>query len=861
VAGRLIFTTGGANAQDTELNGGPRVTVTGRIDVQRGQGGTRHFRNPMTLAAGGQFNVEALASALLESGSGTHSIAGTLNVAGGGYLGVRGGSQTVTQTGGTIPGAGTVGFENTTTFVHQGGTVTGELQLLNGSALDPSGPGAAAYHWVGVANLVGDVNAAATITAEASGGQSAQVTMAAPRTIAGRVNFTTGGANAQDTELNGGGRVTVTGRIDAQLGQGGTRHFRNPLTLAAAGQFTVQANVNALLDGTSAQTHSLAGTLDVAAGGYLGVRSGPHTVTQTGGTISGAGGFGIENLNTFVHQGGTVTGDLQINNGGSLDPSGPGAAAYHVVGNAILAGDINAAATVTADSAAFTQAQLTLSAPRTVAGRLVLTTTGPNAQDAIINGPGRMTVTGRVDVQKGVGGIRHFTGPLTIAAGGQFNVGADATAWVNGNGNVLDHQLAGNVSVAAGATLLFRVGTQTITQTAGTITATGSFTVEGNTFVHQGGTAAGRLTMSSGGVRTQLDASGPGTMNYRIVNGVNLIADVSADARIDVGDDTVSGQIYVRDKDVTNKGTIQVGQENSQWAGQIADDGQPYTLTNQGSIAFGKGGQQVLNVRTINTGTLTLNGYVSGIASIENQPLVTNSGTVTVKDGFTTWRGYTQTGGLTDLVDGSIGSPRTVAPTTIDVKGGRLRGTGVLYGPVNNAGTIEVGRAGTYGKLAIKDVFDQIVRVAASYTQTPTGRLAVDVGGTAAGTTFDQLTVDGPATFDGALDVTTASGYTPTPNVDTYRVVQSETRTKEFANLTGGRFYTLSHDGTGALLTGRVAPPPSSELTIGDSHVLEGAGPLTFTVTLSKASADPVTVDWATEDDTAAAGTDYTASS
>ena len=59
-------------------------------------------------------------------------------------------------------------------------------------------------------------------------------------------------------------------------------------------------------------------------------------------------------------------------------------------------------------------------------------------------------------------------------------------------------------------------------------------------------------------------------------------------------------------------------------------------------------------------------------------------------------------------------------------------------------------------------------------------------------------------------------------------------------------------------VTRQVAP----SLTVADARVLEDAGvPLAFPVTLSPASAQTVTVDWATEDATATAGEDYTASS
>ena len=89
----------------------------------------------------------------------------------------------------------------------------------------------------------------------------------------------------------------------------------------------------------------------------------------------------------------------------------------------------------------------------------------------------------------------------------------------------------------------------------------------------------------------------------------------------------------------------------------------------------------------------------------------------------------------------------------------------------------------------------------------------------------------------------------------------SETRTNTFADLSGSRLYTGAADATGYLLTARVPPPPASEVSIADASVVEGAGPLTFTVKLSKASTDVATVDWTTEDDSAIAGADYTTAS
>ena len=69
---------------------------------------------------------------------------------------------------------------------------------------------------------------------------------------------------------------------------------------------------------------------------------------------------------------------------------------------------------------------------------------------------------------------------------------------------------------------------------------------------------------------------------------------------------------------------------------------------------------------------------------------------------------------------------------------------------------------------------------------------------------------------------------------------------------------------TGTITNDDVAPPPPT-LTIGDATFAEGSaaapGQATFTVTLSAASATPVTVSYATANGTATAGSDYVAKS
>jgi hypothetical protein len=107
---------------------------------------------------------------------------------------------------------------------------------------------------------------------------------------------------------------------------------------------------------------------------------------------------------------------------------------------------------------------------------------------------------------------------------------------------------------------------------------------------------------------------------------------------------------------------------------------------------------------------------------------------------------FNLTGGSTDL-------------TTIDLSGGGIFGfTGgtlhaqTIQGNVNNqGGTLSPGNSpGT-------------TAIAGNYTQQSSGKLAIEVGGAAAGTDFDTVSVTGNAAVGGLLDVSLINGFTPTP--------------------------------------------------------------------------------------------------
>ena len=173
-------------------------------------------------------------------------------------------------------------------------------------------------------------------------------------------------------------------------------------------------------------------------------------------------------------------------------------------------------------------------------------------------------------------------------------------------------------------------------------------------------------------------------------------------------------------------------------------------------------------------------------------------GTVTVANGqtFNAAGAYRQSGGLTQVASGGVlgASPA--------LTGGVLRGAGQVNGSITNtSGSVEPGASAG------------ILSVTGNYSQGPGGTLAVEIGGTTAGTEYDRLAVDGTASLDGTLAITTTGGFDPALT-DTFDVVTSDgALSGTFATLTGtsvnGKTYEASYTpGPPGKATLGFAPPP-----------------------------------------------------
>lgn len=162
---------------------------------------------------------------------------------------------------------------------------------------------------------------------------------------------------------------------------------------------------------------------------------------------------------------------------------------------------------------------------------------------------------------------------------------------------------------------------------------------------------------------------------------------------------------------------------------------------------------------------------------------------------------FTQTAGSTLLNGGTL---RSASPLTL--QGGSLRGNGSVIANVLNSAIVAPGSSP--GSLTITG----------NYTQTATGTLAIEIGGTTVATQYDRLTITGSATLAGTLAITRLNNFTPV-HTDTFRVLTFTQRTGDFTTRTGLAIsptlnFVPRFDTTGLNLDANGAPSPTPDTAV-----------------------------------------------
>jgi hypothetical protein len=700
--------------------------------------------------------------------------------------------------------------------------------------------------------------------------------------------------NPSDTYLDTRSGASLINRGTIQIKDGSVVYANtttNEGTIEDTGTVGVVPRIEGPLDNTgtiranlSLQLWPKGGTLTNAAGGTLAtaavnsllviVGTGPDTTTLNG-QVSNAGT--LVTSNGILHLGSvTATGQPIVLSTGSLDPSGSGSAHVRVTSTVELIADIAAGFDVTVYSDAGTGGNLRLGADRTNNGTLTMESVG-SAQDVSINavsGTPRLNNAGTLNVKPGDGGNRFMRVQLTNTAAGNVHVFAGTVLTTDATGGA-SHTNAGDIVVdATGGFNITSQDAASFTQTAGTITVNGSFLQTAGTHVHQGGSVVGVITMSSPGNAPTLDPSGPGAVTYEIHGTSHLGSDIHSDATVHVlGAPSSSTASLDLTADRTNHGLVRLDSDGDNGAQVITAAGGSLTNAADGTLEIlpGGGGARALT-RTVNQGFADIRASTTAIHNNSDANVsFVNSGTVEL-DPAVELRprgGYQQTGGSIDLDNASIFVP--INPGFTDIQGGVLKGSGTIGGPLRNASEVSPGRAAAPAALihVVSSTWQFGTLNQASYTQTAAGILAVDVNGTTAGTSYDQLEVDGPVTLDGTLEIATGAGFTPNASLpDRFTVVKSD-------SAPSGTFGTVAGEDSGpytvrygdpapdaVVLQAGGPPAPTTRMSIDDAETTEGnAGTksLAFTVRLNEAATSEVAAHWQTVADTATAPSDFVA--
>ncbi|MGB3421512.1 MAG: Ig-like domain-containing protein, partial [Dolichospermum sp.] len=196
---------------------------------------------------------------------------------------------------------------------------------------------------------------------------------------------------------------------------------------------------------------------------------------------------------------------------------------------------------------------------------------------------------------------------------------------------------------------------------------------------------------------------------------------------------------------ITNSGYLTIG-------GDYYDDKYLNAqLNNTGTIEFQSGYIVDYNDDSI-IGTLNNFGIfkktTTGTATID--VAFNNTGTVEANLGILNFsNSYTHNNANLVLKGGTV-----TFSNALNINGGSIEGNGSINVGVTNSGLLNPRYVSNteFGRLTING----------NYTETNRASINIQLGGSTAGTNFDQVDINGTATFDGTLNVSLLNNFTPT---------------------------------------------------------------------------------------------------
>jgi T5SS/PEP-CTERM-associated repeat protein len=427
-------------------------------------------------------------------------------------------------------------------------------------------------------------------------------------------------------------------------------------------------------------------------------------------------------------------------------------------------------------------------------------------------------------------GVAATIGDAAGAAGtlnmnfGTFNVtGSDFTQTqliVGNNGN-------GTLNVNNGADVNVTGFNSTVSlghhaSGVGTVSINGSgstWTNDDQLWIGESGT--GTLTVQNGG--TLMTSSGAGGSNIiGVFGGSNGMVTITGPGStwnnsngLTVGNSGNGTLLIANGGSFTNTGTSLGGGFAA--SGTAAVTGAGSTWTDSGSTNVGSTGAGALTIQ--NGGNLTSGtALIRGLNSGSGQVLVAGAGstwTVTTgpltiglpEGGFTT--GPTT---LTIIPGGTVNVAHAInldANSTLNFLGGTLSAAEIGLNGLQflgqfqwTAGTLHVGifrkSLTNQGGILAPGHSAGRTTIDGNYIQQAAGAMEIQIGGTVAGTQYDDVDISGFATLGGELQLSLINGFIPTA-AQTFTVLDSSSITGAFSNVANGQRIGVG-DGSGSFL-------------------------------------------------------------
>ena len=797
----VLQENGGANADGflnissstVTLNGGGVLTMsdaTGGGDaVIQGNGNTLINQDTIqgtgiigngSLVVVNSATIDATAGgkgALTLNASGGITNTDLLEATGGGALTI---GTTVVGTGGNITASGTGSSVNLNNATIRGGTLNssagGVLQTVAGTSATLDGSTAAGAVTLSTGstytannnastNLLGTINDKGVL--QLNGGANANGYL----NISSSTVTLSGHGVVAMSDAAGGGDAVIQGNGEKLVNQDtirGTGVIGNgSLTVVNSGTIESLAGGKGvlLLNGSGGLTNT--GVLQ-AAGGLLHVTGGPFTNfsgnTLTGGTYNASTTLEIDELGS--------TGGEIVNNAANIILNGATSSFVDSAGKDAVA---NLAANTAAGSF-------------TIMGGRNFTTVGN------FDNLGHLTVgSGSTFVVHG--NLLNFSG--TTLTGGTYNV--SGTLQFNG-ANVVTNAAA--ITLTGASSRIINQSSANGLANLATNASTGSLTIAGGrAFTTVGAfTNGGSLTITGAGSKFTTGAAHFTNNGSLTISGGDSETATGTGAFTNAGTLTVaSGSTLALGGSLTNFSgtTLTGGTYNVSGTFQLAGFN---VVTNAANITLTGTASKIVNSTTsanalanfatnASTGSFSLLG-ARAFTSLGN---FSNAGTLMIGTGSTFALGgvgnFTQTAGkLTD--DGTLSTSGLVT-----LSGGSLFGTGLIKGALQSSGVITPGNSAT--SLGI-------LTDSGSFKQNTAGSLDISIGGTTAGSKFDQVNST-TASLAGTLNLKLVNGFVPTLGT-TLKILDFGSETGQFTTvnglaINGSEHFAVTYQATDVLLT------------------------------------------------------------